>query len=170
LSSIEKLVKSSIGFNSKRGDEVSVSNFQFNISSMTKESLTPASKVSMMIEQYVGPFEPILRYLFLFVVLFILYKKVIVPFSEKMLEIKPVEEEEIKKEINFEEEEIEDTYDKINELKQKVEQQLGINNEINQEDLKYEVLLERIKEMAEEKTEEVANVLQSLLREEEQKE
>jgi len=170
LASIEKLVKSSIGFNPKRGDEVSVSNFQFNISSMTKESLTPASKVSMMIEQYVGPFEPILRYLFLFVVLFILYKKVIVPFSEKMLEIKPVEEEEIKKEINFEDEEIEDTYDKINELKQKVEQQLGINNEINQEDLKYEVLLERIREMAEEKTEEVAHVLQSLLREEEQKE
>jgi len=86
-----------------------------------------------------------------------------------MLEIKPEEENVHKKEINFEEEEVEDTYDKLQELKSKVEQQLGINNEINQEDLKYDVLLERIRDMAEEKTEEIANVLQSLLKEEEQK-
>jgi flagellar M-ring protein FliF len=166
LASITSLVKSSIGFNPKRGDSVSVSNFQFNISSTTKESLTPTSKVARMISAYLGPFEPILKYLFLLIVLFIFYKKVIVPFSEKMLEIKPEEDDELKKrEIDFEEEEVEDTYDKLKELKAKVEQQLGINNEINQDELKYEVLLERIRNMAEEKPEEVANVLQSLLNE-----
>jgi len=169
LTSITNLVKSSIGFNPKRGDEVAVSNFQFNVSSTTNKTLTPASKVSRMISQYVGPFEPILKYIFLAIILFIFYKKVITPFSEKMLEIKPEEENVHKKEINFEEEEVEDTYDKLQELKSKVEQQLGINNEINQEDLKYDVLLERIRDMAEEKTEEIANVLQSLLKEEEQK-
>jgi len=166
LASITNLVKSSIGFNPKRGDEVSVSNFQFNVSSTTKESLTPTSKVARMITAYLGPFEPILKYLFLLIVLFIFYKKVIVPFSEKMLEIKPEDEEDItKREIDFEEEEVEDTYDKLKELKAKVEQQLGINNEINQDELKYEVLLERIKNMTEERPEEVANVLQSLLNE-----
>ncbi len=166
LASITSLVKSSIGFNPKRGDSVSVSNFQFNVSSTTKDSLTPTSKVARMISAYLGPFEPILKYLFLFAVLFIFYKKVIVPFSEKMLEIKPEEDEEFKKrEIDFEEEEVEDTYDKLKELKAKVEQQLGINNDINQDELKYEVLLERIRNMAEEKPEEVASVLTSLLKE-----
>jgi flagellar M-ring protein FliF len=167
LDSITKLVQSSIGFDPKRGDEVSVSNFQFNISSKTKESLTPTNKVMGMIQTYIGPFEPLLKYLFLFIVLFIFYKKIIVPFSEKMLEIKPEEDEFVKKEINFEEEEVEDSYDKLKELKAKVEQQLGINNEIDQEELKYEVLLERIKDMAEEKNEELANVLESLLKDSE---
>jgi flagellar M-ring protein FliF len=168
LVSITNLVKSSIGFNPKRGDDVSVSNFQFNVSNTTEHTLTPVNKVTMMISQYVGPFEPILKYLFLAIILFIFYKKVITPFSEKMLEIKSEEEDFTKKEISFEEEEVEDTYDKLKELKSKVEQQLGINNEINQEDLKYDVLLERIKDMAEEKTEEFASVLQSLLKESEE--
>jgi len=168
LTAITNLVKSSIGFNPKRGDDVSVSNFQFNVSSTTNKTLTPVNKATMMIQQYVGPFEPILKYLFLAIILFIFYKKVITPFSEKMLEIKPEEEEFKKREINFEEEEVEDTYDKLNELKQKVEQQLGINNDINQEDLKYDVLLERIRDMAEEKTEEIASVLSSLLKESEE--
>jgi flagellar M-ring protein FliF len=166
LVAITNLVKSSIGFNPKRGDEVSVSNFQFNINDTIKNSLTPANKVTMMIQEYIGPLAPVLKYIFLALILFIFYKKVIIPFSEKMLEIKQEEESISKKEINFEEDEIENTYDKLNELKQKVEQQLGINNEINQEDLKYDVLLERVKELAEEKTEEIANILSSLLKEE----
>jgi len=164
LASITNLVKSSIGFNPKRGDDVSVSNFQFNVSSTTKEGLTPTNKVVSMINAYLGPFEPILKYLFLIIILFVFYKKVIVPFSEKMLEIKPEEEEDYsKREIDFEEEEVEDTYDKLKDLKAKVEQQLGINNEINQDELKYDVLLERIRNMTEEKPEEVASVLTSLL-------
>ena len=168
LDSISNLVKSSIGFNPKRGDEVSVSNFQFNVSSNLKESMTPPSKVVAMVNAYLGPFEPLFKYIFLFVVLFIFYKKIIIPFSEKMLELKPEDDDELKrKEIDFEEEEVEDTYDKLQELKQKVEQQLGINNEINQDELKYEVLLERIRTLAEEKTEEIANVLSSLLAEHE---
>ena len=66
LSSITNLVKSSIGFNPKRGDDVSVSNFQFNVSSITHQTLTPVNKVSRMIFQYIGPFEPLLKYLFFF--------------------------------------------------------------------------------------------------------
>jgi len=167
LDSISKLVKSSIGFNPKRGDEVSISNFQFHLST-TKDSISPTNKVATMISTYFGPFEPILKYLFLFIVLTIFYKKIIVPFSQKMLEIRIEDEDELKRrDIDFEEEEVEDTYDKLQELKQKVEQQLGITNEINQDELKYEVLLDRLKNMAEEKPEEIAGVLKSLLKENE---
>ena len=166
LDSIANLVKTSIGYDPKRGDDVSVSNFQFNTSSTTHQNLSPARKVASMLNNYLGPFEPLLKYLFLAIVLFIFYKKIIIPFSEKMLELKPEEEDEMtRKEIDFEEEEVEDTYDKLKELKSKVEQQLGINNEINQDELKYEVLLERIRDIAEEKPEEMASVLSSLLSE-----
>ena len=168
LASITHLVKNTIGFNKQRGDDVTVSCFPFNKGAEEREGTSPKSKVAMMITNYLTPFEPVLKWLFLFIVLFIFYKKVILPFSEKMLELKQEDEEELKRrEIEIEEEEIEDHYDKLRELKAKVEQQLGINNDINQEDLKYEVLLERVKEIAEEKTEEVANVLVSLLKENE---
>ncbi len=168
LASITHLVKNTIGFNKQRGDDVTVSCFPFNKGAEEREGTSTKSKVAMMITNYLTPFEPVLKWLFLFIVLFIFYKKVILPFSEKMLELKQEDEEELKRrEIEIEEEEIEDHYDKLRELKAKVEQQLGINNDINQEDLKYEVLLERVKEIAEEKTEEVANVLVSLLKENE---
>ena len=75
---------------------------------------------------------------------------------------------DVKKEIDFDEEEIEDTYDKLQELKQKVEQQLGINNEINQDELKYEVLLEKVTLMTEEAPEDIAALLEALLSEENQ--
>jgi flagellar M-ring protein FliF len=83
-----------------------------------------------------------------------------------MLETPVVEEEPVKEEVVIDEEEIESTYDKIKELKEKVEQQLGISSEINEEELKYEVLLERVTKMVEEHPEQVAKVLENLLREE----
>ena len=76
------------------------------------------------------------------------------------------EEKPIKHEVEINEEEIESTYDKIKELKEKVEQQLGISSEINEEELKYEVLLERVTKIVEENTEQVAKVLENLIKEE----
>ena len=166
LVNIENLVKNTIGFNEKRGDSVSVSSFQFN-TNITKETKEGIAKVMQTVQMYVGPFAGIIKYIFLAIVLFVFYKKVIEPFTQKMLEVKPEEEEEFKKpEIVVDEEEIESTYDKIKELKEKVEQQLGISGDINEEELKYEVLLERVTKMAEEKTEEVAKVLENLIKEE----
>jgi len=83
-----------------------------------------------------------------------------------MLETPVEEEEPVKEEVVIDEEEIESTYDKIKELKEKVEQQLGISGEINEEELKYEVLLERVTKMVEEQPEQVAKVLENLIREE----
>jgi len=165
LKNIENLVKNAIGFDPKRGDSVSVSSFQFAHGG--SESYTATGKVMYYVESYLGPFAPILKYLLLGVILFVFYKKVITPFTQKMLEVK-VEDEEVEKrpELEINEEEVESTYDKIKELKEKVEQQLGISSDINEEELKYEVLLERITKMVEENTEQVAKVLENLIKEE----
>ena len=166
LASIESLVKRSIGFNAKRGDEVSVSNFQFYSSNIKKNGVNGGNAMISTIQNYVGPFEPILKYLFLAVVLFVFYKKVITPFSNKMLELKTEDDSSLKHEIAFEEEEVEDTFDKLKEMRSKVEQQLGINGDVNEDELKYDVLLDRIRDIAEEKPEEIASILQSLIQDE----
>ena len=167
LTNIENLVKNTIGFNPKRGDSVSVSSFQFNGINTSNAPTTPAGKVMQAIEMYLGPFSGVLKYLFLIIVLLVFYKKVITPFTQKMLETKIEEETEyVRPEVEIDEEEIGSTYDKIKELKEKVEQQLGISSDVNEEELKYEVLLDRIIKMTEEKTEEVAKVLENLIKEE----
>jgi flagellar M-ring protein FliF len=165
LKNIENLVKNAIGFNPKRGDSVTVSSFEFKKNFVT-EPKNAVGKVMYMVESYLGPFAPVLKYLFLGLILFVFYKKVIAPFTQKMLEVKVEEEEVQKPELEISEEEIETTYDKIKELKEKVEQQLGISSDINEEELKYEVLLERITKMVEENTEQVAKVLENLIKEE----
>lgn len=166
LANIKNLVKNTIGFDPKRGDSVSVSCFQFNhLSSQKKSSV---ENIMDNVQVYLGPVENIIKYLILLIVLFIFYKKVISPFSQKMLEVKPTEEKEVKKKVLEIEEEEEDTYDKIKELKEKVETQLGITSSVNEEELKYEVLLERITKMVEEKPQEIAKVLENLIKEEEE--
>ena len=165
LANIENLVKNTIGFNPQRGDSVSVTSFQFASNAKSKE-LSKSEIIMERVFMYLGPFMPIIKYLILAIVLFIFYKKVIVPFSQKMLEVKLEEEEPIKKEVEINEEEIESTYDKIKELKEKVEQQLGISGDINEEELKYEVLLERVTKIVEENPEQVAKVLENLIKEE----
>jgi flagellar M-ring protein FliF len=167
LANIENLVKNTIGYDPKRGDSVSVSCFPFN---GIPNGNVPTSKVGQIMqtaEMYLGPLGGVFKYLFLALILFVFYKKVITPFTQKMLEVKVEEEPEyIKPSVEVDEEEVESTYDKIKELKEKVEQQLGISSDVNEEELKYEVLLDRIVKMAEEKTEEVAKVLENLIKEE----
>jgi flagellar M-ring protein FliF len=165
LANITNLVKNVIGYNEKRGDSVSVSSFQFK---MLNNKANKMETFMDTLKIYIGPLSEIIKFIFLIVILFIFYKKVIVPFSQKMLEVKPEDEEEKKEEV-IEIEEEENTYDKIRELKEKVEAQLGISSRINEDELKYEVLLERITKMTEEKPEEIARLLESLLKEEEQK-
>jgi len=165
IKNIENLVKNAIGYNSKRGDSVSVSSFQFNIVQGEK-ALTPVGRVMHMIEMYVGPVMPLLKYLILAGILFVFYKQVIIPMQQKMLETKIEEEVPKKPEVEIPEEELESTYDKIKELKEKVEQQLGISADVNEEELKYEVLLERVTKIVEEQPEQVAKVLENLIKDE----
>lgn len=167
LASIENLVKQAVGFNPVRNDEVTVSNLEFQPPyGPGGAKLTPAMAMLKQLEMYLGPMYPVLKYLLIGIILFIFYKKVIAPFAQKMLEI-PVEEEEQEEiRIEFGEDELEDEDDKLAELKKKVEAQLGVGDGADEEALKYDVMLERLRNMCEEKTEEIAHLLETLVSDE----
>jgi flagellar M-ring protein FliF len=160
LDKISGLVRQSIGYDQKRGDEISVSNFRFN------NNAAAPTGVKGIMQEYgfiIGPMLDGLKYVMAAVILFVLYKKVIAPFAERMMEI-PVEEATQKpKEFMFDEEELEDTHGKLAEMRKRVEQQLGISGPLNEESLKYDVLLEKIKAAAEEHSEDVAKLIETLI-------
>ena len=56
--------------------------------------------------------------------------------------------------------------EKVQAMRKKVEDQLGVGGEFDEDTLKYEVVLEKVKAMAEDEPEEVASLLQALLAEE----
>ena len=58
------------------------------------------------------------------------------------------------------------TLEKFKQARKKVEDQLGIGQDFNEESLKYDVLLEKLKHLAEQKSEEFASLLQSMIRNE----
>ena len=74
-------------------------------------------------------------------------------------------EEEIE-EIRAEEDGAEDTLEKFKQARKKVEDQLGIGKDFNEDALKYDVLLEKLKNLAEQKSEEFSGLLQSMIRNE----
>ncbi|RUM46393.1 MAG: flagellar M-ring protein FliF, partial [Hydrogenimonas sp.] len=165
LEQITELVKQAIGYDPQRGDQVTVSNFKFE-GMAQKEFATPYESALSTLYTYVSPIEPLLKYLLLLVILFVFYKKVIVPFSEKMLEV-PVEEPQEKEPyIDIDEEEHESLTEKFSEMRKKVEEQLGFTEGMNEEELKYDVLLEKVKDMAEGKPEELALLITALVRDE----
>jgi flagellar M-ring protein FliF len=104
--------------------------------------------------------------MFVLLLLLILYKKVISPFAQRMLEISKVEDEIGRPLLAIEDDEDEDLVEKVQTMRKKVEEQLGVGNNFNEDELKYDVLLEKIKNMADESPEAVALVLQALLTEE----
>ncbi|MDR0665015.1 MAG: flagellar M-ring protein FliF [Helicobacteraceae bacterium] len=161
LGAIESLVKQAIGFNVDRKDEVTVSNFEF------RAGITPTGEKPLAwLEKYFDPIYPALKYLFAALVLFAFYYKVIKPFIDRMMEIPVAEEEEAPKPIEFEDDEEEDDSDRLNELRKRVEQQLGLGGGADEEKLKYDVLLERLREACEGKPNEVAQLVDSLLHDE----
>ncbi|MDR1451329.1 MAG: flagellar M-ring protein FliF [Helicobacteraceae bacterium] len=161
LEAIENLVKQAIGFNQERKDEVTVSNFEF------RAGITPTGEKPLAwFEKYFDPIYPILKYLFAALVLFVFYKKAISPFIARMMEMPTAEEDEQPKPIEFEDEEEEEDSDRVNELKKRVEAQLGLGGGADEDKLKYDVLLERLREACEEKPKEVSQLIDSLLHDE----
>jgi flagellar M-ring protein FliF len=165
LARIGDLVKQAIGYNPKRGDQVTVSNFKFEATAAGMEPNPYKSAVSTFYA-YIEPIVPILKYLLLFAILFLFYKKVIVPFSQRMLEVPVEEAAEGEPVLHLDEEEHESLAEKFTEMRKKVEEQLGLTEEFSEEELKYDILLEKIKEMAEERTDEFAALINALIRDE----
>lgn len=164
LEKINGLVRQAVGFDQKRGDEISVSNFKFSIGGGER----PTAFQSFMQEYsyIIDPATSALKYMAAAFVLFILYSKVIAPFAQRMMEV-PVEEEPIKpRDFLFDDEELENTHGKITEMRKKVEQQLGISGSVSEDSLKYDVLLDKMKSEVEDKAEEIANLLETLVADE----
>ncbi|WP_231212003.1 flagellar basal-body MS-ring/collar protein FliF [Helicobacter pylori] len=165
LKKINALVKQAIGYNQNRGDDVAVSNFEFNPMAPMLDNATLSEKIMHKTQKVLGSFTPLIKYILVFIVLFIFYKKVIVPFSERMLEVVPDEDKEVKS--MFEEmDEEEDELNKLGDLRKKVEDQLGLNATFSEEEVRYEIVLEKIRETLKERPDEIAMLFKLLIKDE----
>ena len=160
MNSITNLVKQAVGYDPNRGDEVTVSNIEFRPNSIA----VPLTKFEAFMESYVNPVLPAAKYVFAFIVLFVLYKKVIMPFMEKMLkDLTPDDDSLLQDSMNVDDE-AEDTLERFKAARKRAEDELGISQDFNEEDLKYDVLLEKMKAIVSEKSEEVATLLQGMVK------
>ncbi|GAA8630944.1 flagellar basal-body MS-ring/collar protein FliF [Helicobacter pylori] len=165
LKKINALVKQAIGYNQNRGDDVAVSNFEFNPMAPMIDNATLSEKIMHKTQKILGSFTPLIKYVLVFIVLFIFYKKVIVPFSERMLEVVPDEDKEVKS--MFEEmDEEEDELNKLGDLRKKVEDQLGLNATFSEEEVRYEIVLEKIRGTLKERPDEIAMLFKLLIKDE----
>ena len=166
MDSIRDVVKQTVGYNQTRGDEVTVSNFEFKPLSSDGTKI-PTKDFMDKVSTYAGPIIPLIKYLFVAILLFIFYKKIIIPFSQKMVETKLDDfEDQMEMTDEADDDGAEDTLEKFKQARKKVEEQLGIGQDFNEEALKYDVLLEKLKHTAEQRSEEFASLLQSMIRNE----
>jgi flagellar M-ring protein FliF len=165
INALTSLVSRSIGIDEARGDQISVQNLQFQ-----REAKDPGAdgvtKAMAFSETYLAPFSGLFKYIFVLILLLILYKKVITPFASKMLEVSKEEEELARPILEVEDDEDEDLVEKVQAMRKKVEDQLGVGQGFNEDELKYEVILDKVRTMSEDAPEEIASLLQALLSEE----
>lgn len=164
IASIKAVVEGASGYKAAREDIINVIAGQLNSVPAGIPPLTNFEKVAKAVEKYLGPFMPLLRYVLVVIILFFFYKKVIAPFAERMLEVH--EEEEAEKQPLFDFDDDEDTLNRANEMRKRVEEQLGIGGNFNEDAVKYDVILEKIKETLRTKPDEVAGLFQALIRDE----
>jgi len=165
ISAIDSIVKRSIGYNEKRGDEVTVTNLQFKSASGQKEP----ENVAQTTAKYVNPLLPLLKYLAAGLLLFVFYKKIIKPFSEKMLQDynqSPEEEEEFDLNELEEEKENDEALEKYNQAKKKIEAELGVSDEMDEKTLKHTIMLEKMQADINNNPEELAKLIQTVLKNE----
>ena len=165
IEAIQNIVKNSIGYDQKRGDMITVSNFEFNPLSATKPNGL-AGNLGAIADQYINPFLPLLKYLLAFALLFVFYKKVISPFSERMLQEYQEEEEPGVAESELEEETEDELLKEYNEAKKRAEEELGLGKGLDKEDIKHEVILEKVRQEIEKSPEDTAKLIKSIIEEE----
>ncbi|NOQ30683.1 MAG: flagellar basal body M-ring protein FliF [Helicobacteraceae bacterium] len=168
LLALTALAEQAIGYDKARGDVVSVQNMKFE--QLSKEVMKPEtffSKVFAGYTEYFEPLIPMFRYMVVFIILWIAYKSILSPFAERMLEVTAEDDSLEAPTLDLEDEQDDDIADKVNEMKRKVEEQLGIGSGgFQEENMKYDVILDKIKTMIEETPEETATLLQQLIIEE----
>ncbi len=165
IQAISSLAASSIGIDETRGDQLSVKNLQFKRESVSVGE-DKVSQALVFSETYLAPFSGLFKYIFVFILLLILYKKIISPFAQRMLEISKEEDSLLKPVLDLDDDEEEDLIEKVQAMRKKVEDQLGVSGSFNEDELKHDVILEKVKVMAEESPDDIASLLQALLAEE----
>lgn len=165
INALASLASRSIGINQGRGDQISVQNLQFEREARDP-SATQVTEALKFSQTYLAPFADVFKYIFVLLLLLILYKKVIVPFADRMLEVSKEDEEMQRPSLDIADDEDDDLVEKVQTMRKKVEDQLGISGTLNEDELKHEVLLEKVRVMAEDEPENVAGLLQALLSEE----
>lgn len=164
IGAISSLVGNSIGIDETRGDQLSVKNLQFKRESVSIGE-DGVSQAFLFSETYLAPFSGLFKYIFVFILLLILYKKIISPFAQRMLEISKEEESLLKPILDIDDDEEEDLVGKVQAMRKKVEDQLGVSGSFDEDGLKHDVILEKVRAMAENTPEEIALLLQALLSE-----
>jgi len=164
LQALSSLVEQSIGIDIARGDTVSVKNLQFKRDN-TEPNVDGVTQAITFTQTYLTPFSSLFQYLFVLILLLIVYKKVIAPFSARMLEVSKEEDDFEKPQLELEDDEDDDLVEKVQAMRKKVEDQLGVSDGLNEDELKYDVLLEKVKTMTEDNPEDIAGLLQALLTE-----
>jgi len=167
LNALSSLVSRSIGIDEARGDQISVQNLQFERVN-TEPGVDGVTQGKLFIATYLAPFSGLFKYIFVLILLFILYKKVITPFADKMLEVSREEDELASPVLDIEDDEEEDLVEKVQAMRKKVEDQLGVGENFNEDELKYEVILDKVRDMADNAPEDIASLLQALLSEEQE--
>lgn len=159
MAQIDSLVKQAIGFSQIRGDEVSVSNLEFNTKSDTYKPKTTLEKISTLLT----PLVPLVKYILVAIILFIFYQKIISPFAKRMLEVSDTKEEDVESLLKLDDDEEE--ANRTSDMRKKIEDQLGLGD-FNEDELKYDVLLEKLKTLIAERPEEIASLFQTLIHDE----
>ena len=157
-------VKKAIGYNEARGDQVEVINMQFRNSLLDYRPKDSWELFSDKVERYLGPFMPLLKYVIVAVIIFIFYKKIVAPFAERMLEVQEEEDDDIESlmQIDYGEDDV----NKFSELRKRVEDQLGLSSGFDEDSIKYEVLLEKMRNVIAERPQEIGALFQTLIKDE----
>lgn len=157
-------VKKTIGYNEARGDQVEVINMQFRSTQLNYKPKDSWELFSDKVERYLGPFMPLLKYVIVAVIIFIFYKKIVAPFAERMLEVQEEEDDDIESLMQIDDGE--DDVNKFSELRKRVEDQLGVGSDFDEDSIKYEVLLEKIRTVITERPQEIGSLFQTLIKDE----
>ncbi|WP_334084826.1 flagellar basal-body MS-ring/collar protein FliF [Helicobacter typhlonius] len=157
-------VKNAIGYNESRGDQVNVINMPFRSTQLNYRPQDSLELLSSKVERYLGPFMPLLKYVIVAVILFVFYKKIVAPFAERMLEVQEEEEDDIESFMQLDDDE--EDINKFSELRKRVEDQLGFGSGLDEDNIKYEVLLERMRGVISERPQEIGALFQTLIKDE----
>ena len=157
-------VKKAIGYNEARGDQVEVINMPFKSTQLGYRPKDSLEMFSDKVERYLSPFMPLLKYVIVAVILFVFYKKIVAPFAERMLEVQEEEDDDIESLMQLDDDE--EDINKFSELRKRVEDQLGLGSGLDEDNIKYEVLLEKMRNVIAERPQEIGTLFQTLIKDE----